>query len=263
MVEPARGYTKRSSSAERGAREAHVLNGLQGPGIVPLQGASDLGEPVLAGAACSLADVLHERGPLSDGEVRAVAAAAATTLARVHGAGLVHGDVKPANLLLSGGGELWLADFDTAAAADGKPLVRYSPGRLPPGSPARPEADIAALAVSLVELSTGALVDPAVRWRAGDLRRMGCPPSLSTEIAFLMGDPDLRPTAQAAASMFHRSGPTPLPAPATATRQVDPTPTVDFMPARPAPPSVAISSTETDGHTRPWWRRLAASWRRR
>ena len=150
---------ERGASTGSSAREAHSLDSVQGPGIVPLRGLSDDGKLLLARAACSLADVLHERGPLPDGEVRAVAAAAAAAIARVHEAGLVHGDVKPANLLLSGGGELWLADFDTAARpADGKPLVRYSPGRLPPGTPARPGADIAALAVSLVELSTGALV---------------------------------------------------------------------------------------------------------
>ena len=108
MVEPAASYSKQAPSAECSKPEARRLHAVQGPGVVPLQGLGDHGEIVLAEAACSLADVLYERGPLPESEVRAVGAAAAAALARVHDAGLVHGDVKPANLLLSRDGELWL-----------------------------------------------------------------------------------------------------------------------------------------------------------
>ena len=260
MVEPTHGYLKRSSSAERGAREARLLDELQGPGIVPLQGTSDDGEPVLAGAACSLADVLQERGPIPDEEVRAVGAAAGAALARVHEAGLVHGDVKPANLLLSRDGQLWLADFDTAGPADGRPLERYSPGRMPPGTPARPEADIAALAITLVELSTGALISPAVYWRSVDLRRLGCSPALSAEISLLLGASGSTLETSAVTQMFERGGTGSLPAPAAAARLVDPTPTVEFLPMRPRPSHPPPPPSSAPGPDR-WWRRLATSWR--
>ena len=266
-------FLKSCSSAERSAREAWHLRTLHGPGIVPLRavGADGLG---LEMAACSIADVLHERGPLPEGEVRAVGAAAAAALARVHDAGLVHGDVKPANLLLSRDGELWLADFDAAAAADGQPLNRFSPPRLPQRAPSRPAADITALALTLVELSTGVLLDPRVPWRATDLRRLGCSPALSAEIAFMLCDshvlggtampisegPAL--SAQSTAEMFERGGSGILPGPAAEARRVDPTPTVEFMPVRPSLPD---SSTPPEPATaeRPqrWWHRLAESWR--
>lgn len=246
---------------ENSAREARHLHDLQGPGVVALHGRGCGGELVLAKAACSLADVLDERGPLPVGAIRAVGAAAAGALARVHRAGLVHGDVKPANLLLSHEGELWLADFDAAAAADGQPLSRSSPPRLPPGTPARPAADITALALALVELSTGALLDSQVQWRAVDLRRLGCSATLSAEIAMMLGADGSALSAQATAEMFERGGTDSLPAPAVNARSVDPTPTVEFMPVRPSPESTVPAEGPAAERPARWWKRLYASWR--
>ena len=255
-------FLKGGSSAESSGREAQHLQTLSGPGIVALQGRSDDGELMLENAACSLADVLQERGPLPADEVRAVGVAAAAALARVHQAGLVHGDVKPANLLLSRSGELLLADFDAAAPADGRPLPRFSRPRLAPGAPARPATDILALAVALVELSTGALIDPAVPWRAGDLRRLGCSPGLSAEIAFMLSGNGSALSAGGAVAVLERAGTGSLPAPAVNARRVDPTPTVEFMPARPRRPAgSALAGSAAAEPTPRWWKRLAASWR--
>ena len=253
-------FSKDCASAEAAAREARRLQALRGCGIVPLH---DVGAHGLAldEAACSLADVLHERGPLPEGEVRAVGAAASAALARVHAAGLVHGDVKPANLLLSHDRELWLADFDAACPADGRTLERFSPGRLPPGAPARFATDMTALALALVELSTGILLDPGATWRAADLRRLGCSPVLSAELSFMLGGDGSAPDARAAAEMLARLGIDSLPAPAVNARRVDPTPTVEFMLARPLRDSSPRSVPAADGHSPRWWQRLAASWR--
>ena len=254
-------HLKDRSSPDIAAREAGHLQALRGPGIVALEGRDTDGGLLLQKAVCSLADVLHERGPLPDDEVRAVGAAASTALARVHEAGLVHGDVKPANLLLSPSGELLLADFDAAAPADGQRLARSSPPRSAPGAPARPAIDVRALAVTLVELSTGALVDACVPWRAQDLRQLGCPPALSAEISFLLGRLRSAPSAQSAARMFERGGCGTLPVPASTARHIDPTPTIEFMPARSQPDSSPRSDPAVDHPTRSWWQRLAASWR--
>ena len=256
-------FSKDCSSVETTAQEARYLQALSGAGIVPLQDAG-AGRLVLGRAACSLADVLHERGPLPESEIRAVGAAAASALARVHGAGLVHGDVKPANLLLSHEGELWLADFDAARPADGKPLERHSPGRLPPGSPARATLDITALALALVELATGSLLDPGTSWRAADLRRLGCSAGLSAELSFMLGDEDSVPSARGVADMFERAGIGPLPEPAVDTQSVDPTPTVEFMPARPRSRSgSAEPESAAAAPSLRWRQRLAASRRPR
>ena len=260
MSTDAQVYLKDCSSAEAATREARHLQALRGCGIVPLH---DVGAHGLAldQAACSLADVLHERGPLPEGEVRAVGAAASAALAWVHAAGLVHGDVKPANLLLSHDHELWLADFDAACPADGRPLERLSPGRLPPGAPARFTADMTALALALVELSTGTLLDPGASWRAADLRRLGCSPALSAELSFMLVGDGSAPDARTAAEMLARLGTDSLPAPAVNARRVDPTPTVEFLLARPLRDSSPGSVPVADGHAPSWWRRLVASWR--
>ena len=253
-------FSKDCSSAEAAAREARHLQTLRGPGIVPLRGAGTHGL-ALEEAACSLADVLLERGPLAEGEVRAVGAAASEALARVHDAGLVHGDVKPANLLLSHNRELWLADFDAARPADGRPLERFSPGRLPPGAPARFAADLSALALTLVELSTGILLDPGASWRAADLRRLGCSPALSVELSFMMGGNGSALSARSTVEMLNRGSTGSLPAPTANAPQADSTPTVEFMPARPKPDLSPPSVPAIDKHPRRWWRHLAASWR--
>ena len=253
-------FSKDCSSAEAAAREARHLQALRGCGIVPLHDVEARGL-ALDKAACSLADVLHERGPLPEGEVRAVGAAASAALARVHAAGFVHGDVKPANLLLSHSRELWLADFDAACPADGQPLEWFSPGRLPPGAPARFAADMTALALALVELSTGILLDPGACWRAADLRRLGCSPALSAELSFMLGCDGSAPDARTAAEMLARLGTDSLPAPAANLRRVDPTPTVEFVLARPLREASLRSVPAADGHPPRWWQRLAASWR--
>lgn len=260
MNSDAQSFTKDCASAEVAAREARRLQILSGPGMVPLQVVNGEGL-VLEKAACSLADVLNERGPLPEGEVRAVGAAAAAVLARVHAAGLVHGDVKPANLLLSHNRELWLADFDAARPADGRPLERFSPGRLPPGAPARPATDMEALALALVELSTGILLDPGASWRAADLHRLGCSPALSAELSFMLGGDGSALGAHRAARMLARSGAGSLPAPAANAQRADATPTVEFMPARPLPDSSPRPAQATSAPPSRWWQRLAASWR--
>ena len=259
-------FSKIGSSPPSSDREAAALEAVRGPGIVNIAGRGDAGELLLARAVCSLADVLHERGALPEGEVRAVGAAAASALARVHDAGLVHGDVKPANLLLSPESELWLADFDASTAADGKALPLAGAPRQAPDDRSLPAADIRALALTIVELATGALIDPAVCWRAGDLRLLGCAPALSADVAFMLGADNLfdthrsTPSACSIAELLER-GAEALPAPAVTARGIDPTPTIEFM-ATPAPKqSDPESNTADDQQPARWWQRLAASWR--
>ncbi|MEU4065743.1 serine/threonine-protein kinase [Streptomyces wedmorensis] len=63
----------------------------------------------------SLADVVASDGPLPSRDVARIGAQVLSALERAHGAGVVHRDVKPANVLLEHGGRAVLTDFGIAA----------------------------------------------------------------------------------------------------------------------------------------------------
>jgi len=111
----------------------------------------------------ALADVL-ERGPIDAAWCMDLIAQVADGLHEAHQRGLVHRDVKPANLLLSGG-VVKVADFGISHAADSASLtmtgvVVGSPGYVAPerasGASAKPASDRYALGVVAYECLVGA-----------------------------------------------------------------------------------------------------------
>lgn len=106
---------------ERFAREVRVSREVSGPGTVPVL-AADAKAPIpwLASAYVpgpSLADAVHDHGPLPEPSLWRLLAGLARALSTVHGYGVVHRDLKPTNVLLSSDGPL-LIDFGIARAAD-------------------------------------------------------------------------------------------------------------------------------------------------
>ncbi|HSH59839.1 MAG TPA: serine/threonine-protein kinase [Acidimicrobiales bacterium] len=116
--------------ADRLRREAATLASLDHPNVVrvldvvPDGTGSAIAMEYAPGG--SLATLLARRGRLRPEEVVAVALPLADALATVHRRGLVHGDVKPANILFSSEGAPVLADFGLAG-----PTSNANPG---PGS---------------------------------------------------------------------------------------------------------------------------------
>jgi eukaryotic-like serine/threonine-protein kinase len=112
----------------------------------------------------TLADRARE-GPVDHGTALAWLAQAAEALDAAHGHGIVHRDVKPANLLFDARGDLAVGDFGIARAADdtmgmtAAGTVLGTAGYLSPeqamGRPATPASDLYALAIVAYELLTG------------------------------------------------------------------------------------------------------------
>lgn len=180
---------------------------------------------------CSLADVVTARGPLSEGQARAAAVAAAEALARLHDAGGVHGRLGPADLVLTGQGGLKLTD---PAATTEPPPGPAAPAGAPEAGSASPEGDVIALAATIVALATGAVLDPTVPWPADFLWRLGCPLALGADAALVLDAADAVPTAADLGPIFGRGAEAglALPEPVTPAVRSDPTPTMDYPPVK-------------------------------
>src|SRR5690242_1835553 len=115
----------------------------------------------------SLAEVVEERGPLTASNLHSVAIGVATALTAIHGAGVIHRDLKPRNVLLAPGSPK-VIDFGIARAFEAtsqhtRPdqmlgTVAYmAPERFgaEPGTPLTPAADIFAWGAVVAYAATG------------------------------------------------------------------------------------------------------------
>jgi serine/threonine protein kinase len=109
-------------------------------------------------------DRLRHKGPFPAAEVRDIGVRIADALAAAHAAGVLHRDVKPANILLDRYGNVALADFGLAAMP--KPGLESSatrealtPAYAPPEAfrmvEPTPAGDVYSLAASLYALASG------------------------------------------------------------------------------------------------------------
>lgn len=144
--------------------------------------------PIVRGG--SVSTLLGDFGPLPPSWVAVLVDQLLQALSAVHHVGLVHRDVKPANMLLEPTGRnhpyLRLSDFGVAAPVSEPRLTRVSqvigtPGYLAPeqlrGAAPRPAQDLYAVGVVTVEMLTGVGLggEEGMSWPE---RPSGCPDSL-------------------------------------------------------------------------------------
>ncbi len=151
--------------------EAEILAELDHPGVVRVhEMLREQGGYALVLAFVDGADLrrrLHADGPLPPAVAADVVAQIADALGYVHGRGVVHGDIKPGNILVpADGSAVRLADFGVARripvpGRSGEPerpayaTPEYVSPEVVAGDPPRPPADVYALGLVLFELLCG------------------------------------------------------------------------------------------------------------
>jgi tetratricopeptide (TPR) repeat protein len=233
--------------AERFERESALLSRLRHPAVVSYvaHGTSERGEPFLAMdwlEGEELTDRLA-RGPLPLAESRSLALRMAEALGAAHALGIVHRDVKPANVFLVGGNvaRATLIDFGVALAASDGPrrtrtgLIIGTPGYMAPEQARASRvidarADVYALGCVLFECLTGTapftgdhpvavlakvLIDDAPRLRS---MARDAPADLDALLAAMLAkDPAERPADGNAVALALGAAPKAEPARATAS----------------------------------------------
>ncbi|CAL9445736.1 hypothetical protein SUDANB70_02349 [Streptomyces sp. enrichment culture] len=192
-------------------REVELLRRLHRPRLIRMYEAlvvDDPGHPALDGATVLVLERAERSlaGLLADeprpGAGPELLAQICEGLAQLHGAGWVHGDLKPANVLVMADGSVRLGDFNMAAELDGTHAYTpafATPDYTPPellwsriderGRRIRPSADIWAFGVVAHLVLTGTFplpgATPALRRQAATLYARG-----SEELRLSAGLPD-------------------------------------------------------------------------
>ncbi len=151
-----------AAAAKLFEREKRALLRLQHPNLVPV---FDVGGRYIVSAYVEGADLRHRmRSPIPVPEAIGIVCEIASALSVVHAAGIVHCDVKPANILLDHEGTPFLADFGIATFVDDVQspedahLVRGTPAYMAPEQKRgaiSPKSDQFALAKTLLVMLGG------------------------------------------------------------------------------------------------------------
>lgn len=151
-------------------REAQAASALDHPAICTVYeiGEAEDGQLFISMAFCEGETVKEKlsRGPLAPRAAIDIAIQVASGLAEAHRRGIVHRDVKPANVIVNAGGRLKIVDFGVAQLEDQTRLTRpgtamgtaayMAPEQLKGGTVDQ-RADVWAVGVLLYEMLTGRL----------------------------------------------------------------------------------------------------------
>jgi hypothetical protein len=162
LLPPGMSRTERDAMCERTLREARACAALSHPSVVQVfDVVTEADRPWIVMEllhARSLADIIVSDGPLAPRAVAKIGIALLGALEVAHAAGVLHRDVKPANVLICSDGRCVLTDFGVARVATESNLttpgmVLGSPHFISPeraiGSAFGPPSDLFSLGVTL------------------------------------------------------------------------------------------------------------------
>ncbi|MER7669286.1 protein kinase [Kitasatospora sp. NPDC096128] len=219
----------------------------------------------------SLSDRLAAHGPLPVERAAAVARALLTALGAAHAAGVVHRDVKPANVMLADDGEVLLADFgiavhqaDTTLTATGAFVgsIEYIAPERARGVDGQAASDLFSLGVTLYQAVEGVSPfrrDSATASLTAVLFDPPAPPRNAGRLAplilaLLAKEPEQRPSTAQALAMLDRSVPDvptaldhPLPAPTVTTSPIPAPAAQDLAVTAPTGPPMSRSARTAMG----------------
>ncbi|MBB5856562.1 serine/threonine-protein kinase [Amycolatopsis umgeniensis] len=154
--------------SERMLREVRAAGRLNDPAVVTVYDVVNEGGATYIVMelveAPTLADLVRERGPMPAQQIAVVGERVLSALRAAHAAGIVHRDVKPANIMVAPDGRVKLTDFGIAHATDDPRLTTSgmivgSPAFMAPerveGRDAMPESDLWSLGTTLFFAAEG------------------------------------------------------------------------------------------------------------
>ena len=191
LIDPARADDEEFRA--RFVRESHVAAGLEHPHVIPVYEAREddgllfIAMRLVRGP--SLADVLASQAPLAPQRAARLTAQIASALGAAHDRGLVHRDVKPANVLLHEADHAYLTDFGVTRELDAEGLtaagerigtVDYMAPEQARSERVGPAADIYSLGCVLFEALTGRVPFPAESEAARVAAHLHDPPPVAS-----------------------------------------------------------------------------------
>jgi serine/threonine protein kinase len=224
-------------------REAGLAARLSHPNIVRIYDVGETRDGLFIVMEYVAGRTLADVGKLPANEAVPLVMQACAGLQHAHDAGLVHRDVKPANLLVDDDGVLKITDFGIALAAEATRLTElgtilgtaaYLSPEQATGEEVTAAADLYSLGAVLYELLTGraplefgSLTEVAAKQRQGlivpvrDLEPSAPQPLEATVMRCLARDPRFRPRSAAELSQ-ELAGSIDLPAATLATMPIEP-----------------------------------------
>ncbi|GAB3984839.1 hypothetical protein GCM10029978_095700 [Actinoallomurus acanthiterrae] len=208
-------YAEDATFRRRLAREVDTMRRVRSPYVAEVLDADVAAErPYIVTRFIDghpLDGVVRAAGPLSGGPLARVAVGLAEALTAVHGAGVVHRDLKPNNVMMVDGAPV-VIDFGIAHATDATRLTQTgmvvgTPGYLGPevidGKPPGPAVDVYGWGATVAFAATGrapfgggSIESVLARILSGNPDLNGVPPSLEPLLReTLARDPEDRPLA--------------------------------------------------------------------